>query len=79
MKINATILLIDSYSTLSMKVDKHVTLEDLARLAGLQGHILFVPKFFILKEERPLEGNEDGFFLGIRLPPKKKGISIPEV
>ena len=78
MKIDATILLIHSYSTLCNKVDNHINLEDLVRVGGLQGHVLFAPKFFVLKGEKPLEGDEDGFFLGIRLPKKKKGVSISE-
>ncbi len=75
MMIDATILLIQSYSTTSIKVDKQISLEKFMGLAGLQDHILFAPKFFILKKEKPLEGNEDGFFFAIR--PKKKGGSIP--
>ncbi len=71
MKIDATIILIHSYSTIAIKVDKHINLEDLARIAGLQGHVLFAPKVLILKEERPLESNEDGILLAVRIPKKK--------
>lgn len=78
MMIDATILLIQSYSTVHVKVDKHISLENLMRLAEIEGHVLFAPKFFVLKGEKPLEGNEDGLFLAIRLP-KKNEVSVPRL
>lgn len=78
MKIKASILLIQSYSTFHVKVDKNINLKDLTELAEIDGHVLFAPKVFLLKEERPLEGNEDGFFFAISLP-RKKGVSAPDV
>lgn len=74
MKIDATFLLIETYSTVSMKLDEHLTLENLMDLSGIQDHLLSIPKFFVLKEEKPLEGSEDAFFLAMRLPKKN---SIP--
>jgi len=76
MKIDATILLIHSYSTISIKVDNHINLGDLITAAGIQGHVLFIPQFFLLKGEKPLENYEDGILFAIKVP-NKKGSSIP--
>lgn len=73
MKIDATILLIQSYSCIHVEVDEHIDLKDFMEVAGINGHVLCVPRFFLLKGEKPVEGNENSFFVAIRLTDNKGG------
>lgn len=77
LKIDATIFLVKSYSSIHVEVDENIDLKDFMEIAGMNGHVLCEPRFFLLKGEKPLEGNENGFFVAIRLP-EKKGGSVPE-
>jgi hypothetical protein len=68
MQTETTIVLIHSYSILHLRVDNNINLEAFLNTAEIRGHVLFSPRPFMLKSEKPLKEDNNGFFFAIELP-----------